>query len=647
MLAGLGGLAFLESFERARAQAPAPNLEDLFSPPSTADVALSPSGNRIALLRNARTAKGVRSWVELLDARDPAGPRKTLNLGDSECSGIEWAHETRVMVWVVYDVTRKGFPPETIRRIVTLADDGTHPAAMFGTRGTALEYIHDLGAVIDMLPDDPDYVLMQANEPQRGLPALFKVNVNTGVATVLEYGDARTVDWLTQDGVAMIRRDSDRHGSQIRVLARAPGETAWKFIGAYRTDQTHGFDILGPAEQPGVFFARARREQDDKASYMSVDLRALSYGDPLFTPDKVDADDVVFDRHRRRIAWRWREDRTVYAFADEAFRPHFSAMERRFGSEVSIELLQVSDDHTRWLAAAEGPTEPGHYFFYDTATRAVTELGRRQPDLSGDRLGRVEALSVRTRDGANVPGYLTRPASGAPGPLVVMPHGGPEARDYRTFDAWAQGMAARGWWVLQPNFRGSGGYGRAFARAGWRRWGDRMQEDIEDAVAQVLKDHGLAGRKVAICGGSYGGYAALMGAVRRPDLYCAVVAIAGVSDLPEMLRWVKEEDDTPEKDGLNFWAQRIGDPVADADMLATASPRRRAAEIRAPVLLMHGTWDATVPIEQSRMMAKALTEAGKAVELVEIKRADHAAYNRGADKARLAKVLDFLSLHLA
>ncbi len=637
----------LSAFERALAQDRLPSLDELYAPPSTADVALSPSGNRIAILRNAKTAKGVHAWVELVDARDPAGPRKTLNLGDQECSGIEWARETRVMIWVVYDVTRKGFPPEKIRRIVTLSDDGTHPAAMFGTRGAALEYIHDLGAVIDMLPDDPDNVLMQANEPQRGLPALFKVNVNTGVASVLEYGAPRTIDWLTQGGVAMVRRDSDKNGAMTRVMARAPGEPGWKFVGAYRSDQDAGFGVLGASDQPGFFFVTGRFADEDRGSYREIDLRTLSVGPPLLTPAKVDAADALFDRHGRRVAWRWEEDRGVYAFADEGFGSHFAAIEANFGPEHSVELTTVSDDHARWLGVASGPRAPGTFFIYDTATKAVTELGRMQPALEPDRLARMTVLPVKTRDGAGLTAYLTRPASGRPGPLVVAPHGGPEARDTWGYDTWAQAMAARGWWVLHVNFRGSGGYGAAFAKAGWRRWGDRMQDDVDDAVSAAVTQNGLDARKVAICGGSYGGYAALMGGVRRPEAYCAVVAIAGVSDLPQFLKWVDDEDDTPNKDGLAFWRARIGDPVADAEMLAKASPRQHAAQVQAPVLLIHGTWDATVPIEQSRMMAKALTDAGKRVELVEIKRADHSAYSRQADRERLAKVLDFLSASFA
>lgn len=650
VIAGGGVLALLAATRPspALAQAASPTLDDLYAPPSTADSALSPSGGRIAVLRNRKAAKGVvQSWIEIAAADDPAGPRKTVNLGDHEASTVVWAHETRLMVWITYDVTRKGFPPESIVRIVSLADDGTKPAVMFGNRGTSLQYIHDLGTVIDTLPDDPDNMLMQAWDPRRGLPGLYRVDVNTGGATVLEFGAARTAAWITQGGAAMIRLDRDRRGSMTRIMARAQGEADWKFVHAYRDDQTPDYAIYAATAKPGVFLGAARLKGEDKISIREIELANLQIGPPLLTPVSVDAAGVVCDRYEKVFAMRWREERNAYAFTDPGHAAHFAEIERSFGEELSINLTEVSDDHGRWLGAASGPREPGRFFVYDVKTRRVTELGRIQPDVQPARLGAAAALRVRTRDGAEVPAYLTGPASGAPGPLVVMPHGGPEVRDDWSYSVWTQAMAAKGWWVLQVNFRGSGGYGLAYAQAGWRRWGERMQEDVEDAIAFAVDKHGLDSRKVAILGGSYGGYAALMGAVRRPELYRAVVAIAGVSDLIDMLNWERTEDDTPQKEAFNFWRERIGDPTADAEMLAKGSPRRRAAEFQAPVLLIHGTWDATVPIIQSRIMAKALTDAGKKVDLWEMKREGHSPSSAAIDREILTRCLSFLEAGFA
>jgi dipeptidyl aminopeptidase/acylaminoacyl peptidase len=623
-----------------------PSLDEFYVPPFTADTALSPSGKRAAILRNRVTTRGTESSIDIIDTANPTQPPRTLTLGQHEANSVVWANETRLLVWVVYDVTNKGFEHEGIVRVIGLNDDGTNPAVMFGNRGTALREIHDLGKVIDLLPDDEDNILMLAWEPLRGLPALYKVDVNDGSAVVLEFGVLRTYHWLTQNGVAMIRLDGDRRDVVTHIMSRGPGLSDWKPVRDIRKDQTPDFTIYGATDKPGVFMSAARMTGEDKVSVREVDLKTLTLGAPIYTAGKVDLDSVWSDRRGRALAAAYAEDRTGYEFFDKSFSPHFAAIQKYFGPELSVELREVDDARTHYLGVATGPQEPGSFFLYDRASHAVTELGSALPHLTG-RLGKMSPMAVRTRDGAEIRAYLTQPASGAPGPLIVLPHGGPETRDRYGFETWSQALAAKGWWVLQVNFRGSGGYGVEFAKQGWRRWGDRMQEDLEDALAQAVAEHKLDAGRVAIFGGSYGGYAALMGGVRRPDLYKAVVSVSGVGDLPDMLRWERSEDDTSTKEFYNFWHDRIGDPDADEAMLVKASPRRRAAEFKAPVFLAHGILDSTVPVTQSRAMAKALTDAGKSVEYWEIKKAGHSPASPAAERELLARCIGFLEKALA
>jgi dipeptidyl aminopeptidase/acylaminoacyl peptidase len=647
LAAGVGGRAAAQPAGPAANMAAPPTLAELYAPPFTADTAMSPGGKRIAVLRNRSTAKGVESSIDLIDVNNPSAPPKTLRLGAYEAQVVAWANETRLLVWMLYDVTRKGYEHESIVRVIALNDDGTNPAVLFGNRSTTLEYIHNLGGVIDYLPDDEDNVLMLAWEPLRGLPALFKVDVNDGSATVLEFGALRTYSWLTQNGVAMIRLDADRRDYITHVMARGPGEADWKPVRSFRNDQTQDFTVYGATDKPGVFTIANRKPDEDKISIREVDLRTLAIGDPIYTPAKVDARGVWSDRRGRAMAASYAEDLQAYEFFDKTFTPHYAAVQKFFGPDISVQLREVDDAHVHYLGLAHGPQERGSYFLYDRNSHAVIELGSVSPQLTASRLGKMHRMSVRTRDGADLRAYLTAPASGAPGPLIVMPHGGPEARDTYGFDVWAQALAAKGWWVLQVNFRGSGGYGRAFAKQGWRHWGDRMQEDVEDATEQAIKMFKLDAGRVAIFGASYGGYAALIGGVRRPDFYKAVLSIAGVSDLTEMLRWERSEDDSSNKEIYNFWRDRIGDPDKDQEMLAKASPRRRAADFKAPVFLAHGILDSIVPISQSRGMNKALVEAGKSVEYWEIKKAGHSPDTPSADKVLLAQCITFLEKALA
>jgi dipeptidyl aminopeptidase/acylaminoacyl peptidase len=238
-----------------------------------------------------------------------------------------------------------------------------------------------------------------------------------------------------------------------------------------------------------------------------------------------------------------------------------------------------------------------------------------RPWLDPNRLASTEVRKITMRDGAEITTYLTSLGSSTnKRPLVVMPHGGPEARDSIGFAPIVQAFAAQGWLVLQLNFRGSDGYGTRFAEAGHRQWSGLMQDDVTDAVGELIHDALVQPDRIVIYGASYGGYAALAGAVSTPDLYRAAVAVAGVSDLTAFLRFEKYRDDG---DAVLYdhWVKLIGDPKTDSAALRAASPSQRANEIHIPVLLMHGSTDNVVPLEQSRIMKASLDHARKNVQL--------------------------------
>jgi dipeptidyl aminopeptidase/acylaminoacyl peptidase len=246
------------------------------------------------------------------------------------------------------------------------------------------------------------------------------------------------------------------------------------------------------------------------------------------------------------------------------------------------------------------------------------------------------------RDGTAITSYLTRPIRGSGAlPLVVMPHGGPEQRDAVEFDPLAQALAAQGWLVLQPNFRGSGGYGKAFAEAGHRQWARRMQDDVTDATTDLVA-RGIADpRRIAIYGASYGGYAALMGAIVTPDLYRAAVSVAGVSDLADMMAHVRREDGE-DAATYQYWMKSIGDPKLAREQLNAASPALRAGEIRIPVLLMHGTLDEIVPPRQSQDMKEALERAGRSVRYIEFSGQPHSRWDTAEEIRQMEESIAFL-----
>lgn len=413
-------------------------------------------------------------------------------------------------------------------------------------------------------------------------------------------------------------------------MARAPGERQWRFVRRMRIAEVLDFEYVAPTEQDDVILVSARQEGEDVQSIREFNLRTGTYGAPVASRPRSDVSGGLTDDRGAYLGAAYWNDRLEYDFAVPELAPHHRAMNRFFDNSCNVRLIDIDRTLNRFLSYVSGPNEPGAWYLYDRAARSFVNLTPRTA-LQTERLGRTEALDVMTRDGASIRAYLTAPPGGAPGPLIVLPHGGPELRDVMNWDRTVQALATEGWWVLQPNFRGSGGYGLAFASEGWGRWGERMQEDVEDAVDHAIKTRGLDPGKVGIMGTSYGGYAALMGAVRRPDLYKAAISICGDSDLPELLANEQRGDNSPDNIAYSFWSRRVGDPEKDAAALALASPRRRAPEIACPVMLVHGVDDPVVPVFQSRRMKEALERAGKSVDYIEIRGAGHADWEDGVE----------------
>lgn len=651
LLAGTAALAAAASLPPgvARAQAGAYPLSEFFKPTKSGGAALSPSGTRIAVAENLGTDETPRSAVDFIDAADPEGQRRRIDLGPVEVSFIDWASDDRLLVGVLLkgttaSRTRAGSNRRLsgveyyMRRVVSVHAATGDVVVLFSDQRNRMRNTYDMGRIVDLLPNDPDNVLMAAWESD-GVMALHRVNVNTGSASRIERGGSGTYHWRTVDGVAVLRHDMNSRGTVETVMVRAPGETEWKMARRTRVREAPDFLWVGAGETPGKVLVIARFDHEDVQSVREMDLTTTALGAPINPRPGRDVAYGLPDSAGNYLGAAYHGERLEYEFVDPALAVHHRALNRFFDNTCNVHLTDVDQARNRFIAYVNGPQEPGAWFFYDRDARAIVNLGQAR-DLDPARLGASEVLQVRTRDGATIEAYLTAPPGGAPGPLVALPHGGPEVRDTLSWDRHVQVLAAQGWWVLRPNFRGSGGYGQIFAQQGWTRWGDRMQDDVEDAVAHAIAAKGLDASKVGIMGTSYGAYAALMGAVKRPDLYKAAVGICGVYDLPDVLAWEDRTDDTPGKPIYEFWTKRIGDRSAMGPALEAASPRRRAGEITCPVLLVHGVDDPVLPLIQSRRMRDALRSAGKPVELVEIEDAGHADWEDAVEQELMTRYVD-------
>lgn len=664
--AGAVAPALAPAAVRAQGEPPKPpTLDELLKAPHVHDAAISPDGEQLAILRTHVKDGKTTAYVALSRMSDLTAQPSIALIGEQDVRQVEWANNERLLIWITFYRDDKGVPygvwfynafvPIPIRRVISVDLKGENSVVMFAGAKEMLKQGFDASRVVDYLKDDPRGILMQAWNNSRGSYGLYRVDVYTGEATLMEQGVSATDSWLTQGGVPMLRMDSNARGTIGWVYGRAPGESEWKLIRKSRLNELKklpDFDVVGPTQKAGVFLVCQRMEGKDTSVIRTFDIASLAFGEVVAERPGRDFESAFVDENLRYVGGAYWDDRLNYEFTDPSLAAHFKAINRGLRDRCNVQLYDIDTSHRRLLLRVTGPQEPGAFGIYDRDKRALEYVGVAKPWLKADRLASTEALKIRTRDGAEITGYLTTPISGGPGgrgggplPMVVLPHGGPEIRDYLDYDVTVQALAARGWLVLQPNFRGSGGYGKAFADLGKRQWANRMQEDVEDAVAQVIASGRADPKRLAICGASYGGYAALMGAVRQPGMYKAVVSIAGDADLPESLAFSRREDgaDSP---AYAYWCGSMGDPKADQEMLVRASPARRAAEITAPVLLIHGTEDRIVDPKQSRLMAKALKAAGKSCEHVELKGEGHRGWSDDTWKTVLTQMTGFVEKYI-
>ena len=366
-----------------------------------------------------------------------------------------------------------------------------------------------------------------------------------------------------------------------------------------------------------------------------LDLSNNTWGAPLARGAAFSR--IIEDRKTGRIIGGIREvGSSDYVFFDNELQAHWNAALRAFPDE-RVRLMSHSDDFSRMVLEVFGPKDGYVYTLYDWYSHRATILGRVYEHIVAP--AEMKPISYPAADGLTIPAFLTVPAGVEKDlPLVVLPHGGPAAADTLDFDWWSQALAAQGYAVLQPNFRGST-LSSDFMQAGYGEWGRKMQSDLSDGVRYLVHQGIIDPKRVCIVGASYGGYAALAGVTLESGVYRCAVSVAGPADLRRLRKWT----------GYNQvgWAQRYWDRFMGAadqsdPALVAISPIEHIANVSVPVLLIHGRDDTVVPYEQSEVMESALKRAGKSVTLVTLKHEDHWLSRSETRLQMLQATVDFL-----
>ncbi|WP_371395630.1 alpha/beta hydrolase family protein [Fretibacter rubidus] len=603
-----------------------PDVDDLLGRAGYGSFDLSPTGDFLVIAdqRKKNTHK-----LLIMDMNNRANV-KALGVGDGRLNWARWATDDRLIVSLtitqMVKLPSSGGPPRLIpgriyTRLLSMNKDGCDVVGLFKDADADIRESRNLATLTSILPGDPDHVLIPVDT---GVSTLYRVNINDGSATPVEEGKENTFAWsVDSQGRPIARYDYTMGGTYVAVYGRLDNGK-WRHMGSVKTRDLNTFRVIAGTDQPGVLLVSATPDGTDKAGVYRYNMKRKSYDAALSVNAKVDLYGTLLDNAGRYIAATYFDDRLRYDFVDPAMDVHFSAVDKHFGGRYTVRIESISESGKRWLLHVQSPQEPGAYYDYELITGRVEFITDTHPRLDRKALGKSEAVSYAARDGLSIHGYLHNPPTGfgANPPLVVLPHGGPEARDYFDYDPIVAFLTSRGYRVFQPNFRGSSGYGKAFVEAGYREWGAAMQDDITDGVEHLIKAGKATRGNICIIGASYGGYAALMGAIRTPQLFNCAASINGVTDLIDIM------DYDAEKFGKKSYAykdilKKLGKPTSNKKELQARSPLYRAEEIKIPLLLIHGERDSVVPIDQSDDLATAMKAAGGDVTYVKMPSLTH------------------------
>ena len=621
--------------------------------PSLELVQLSPSGKQLAFV----TVSGEERMLVLLDLATKA-QTGGVSVGQAKVRNLDWIGETKILITTtktenlpeiglfntelptaqIYDPGKKKLIP-----ILTNSQ-----GQVLNKRGGLFQGLFSTPNIVQT-PEGPALLVRAFNFDTPDRLDMYRVDIETGRARLAEVMGNDVDDYLLDpSGKSIAKGEYDRVGKvwKLQLSGDSGFRETHRMDAPIETPQLMGLGLQGNSVI--VYADRPDMTPADKedAKFYDVNLQTGVWRPVRF---EFRPTSLLFHPVTRRLigATEISDTGPVYAFADPAARTLWENVQRSFAGKAP-RLVSWSDDFKQGVVFTNTVQDSGSYFIMDLAAGKLTAAGSAYAGISNAQVAPVQYINYAAADGLEIHGFLTTP----PGvkdpknlPLVVLPHGGPAAHDGIGFDWWSQAIASRGYAVLQPNFRGSTGYGDAFEHAGYGEWGRKMQTDLSDGVRHLTAQSIVDPKKVCIVGGSYGGYAALAGPTLDKGVYRCAVAVAGVSDLRRMVEKEANIYGRRENQSVRYWnrfmgADRLGDRSLD-----DRSPAKLAAQADAPIMLIHGRDDSVVDVEQSRMMADALKKAGKPYEYIELNGEDHWLSRTETRQRMLTETIRFLQAH--
>jgi dipeptidyl aminopeptidase/acylaminoacyl peptidase len=588
------------------------------------DISLSPSGSRIAFVAAGPEHAEV---VNVIDFAGEATVKPVLVNSEkiTDIDWCEWASDTRLLCQVSGMSGGEGSVLVPFDRLIALDADGGNVKMISQRDSSRALGINQFGG--DVLAFDvaenPDTILMTRNFiPETTIGSRVASDRNGLGVELVDTANARR-QIREQPDDATVRYVADEQG-RVRIKMQADsgpgGMLTGKFRYFYRKPDSNTWAPLGPITIDGTTVETMVPSAVDSARNVAIGfvtkggydavaevaLDGSNAGKLLMARGDVDVDALIrIGRRNRVVGASYATEKRQIAYFDPALAKLAADLGKALPDQPLVDIVGASADEQILLLIASSDTQPGMVYLFDRKARSLEPVLPLRSKLEGVAMGKMRPVTYPARDGTVIPAYLTLPpgSEGKGLPAIVLPHGGPAARDEWGFDWLVQYFAAKGYAVLQPNYRGSSGYGEAwYGRNGFKAW-DVAIGDVNDAGRWLVSEGIAAPGRLAIVGWSYGGYAALQSQVLDPALFKAVAAIAPVTDLGFLAEDARAY--------TNF--RIVRDYVGEGPHVAAGSPRRHAERFAAPVALFHGTRDLNVDVRHSQAMARALKDAGKPV----------------------------------
>ena len=608
----------------ASAATPPPKipLRDFFKNPDSRGYLLSPDGKTLSYLAPWETRLNI--WV-----RPTAGgePKRLTSEKDRDIREFFWKGND----YLVYAQDTKGDENFHLLRVNLKTGEVKDLTPFEKVRANLIDDLSDIS---------PTDFLLEHNKRNKELFDAYRMNVATGKMEMVAQNPGHVDHWVG-DHKGRILAATETDGVNATLLTRPDEKAPFKKV------LTTNF-----REHLGVQFFTFDNKQLYAASNIGRDKQAIVTIDPtngketsmVYQNPDVDVDGLAYSKKRKLLTYvTYTTAKQERNYLDPKTEEMFAAMEKKLPG-YEIEEVGNDLDENQFIFAATSDRGPGTRWLFNAKSGEMTELAEVAPWLKEDQLAPMKPIEYTSRDGLTIHGYLTLPLGRDPKnlPVVVNPHGGPWARDAWGYDPEVQFLANRGYAVLQMNFRGSTGYGRKFWEASFKQWGKTMQNDITDGVQWLIKQGVADPKRIAIYGGSYGGYATLAGVTFTPDLYAAAVDYVGPSNMFTFMKTIPPYW----KPYLDMFHEMVGDPVKDKELLASESPVMHADQIKTPLFVAQGAQDPRVNKAESDQMVASLKDRGVTVEYMVKDNEGHGFHNEENKFEFYGAMEKFLDEHL-